>query len=215
MVDFTGQLRESLTCSVLAEKIAGLEALRDLVFIAIAQGVNTLPGEYIRCALFEPVEENGEALLQARHYHGHTPRVEHLRLHMSSVAGRAYAERRSIYVPDAASNPMLEHTTGGSHPVETLLCVPAYGWETGQTDPIGVFSVTSNKPTAFSASDREFIYTCGEIIGLIAFFLRLFELIRRMAARTPEAAAAATESLGPQPPLAIPPADEAEGDGRA
>jgi GAF domain len=192
MVDFTGLLREALTSSSIAGKIAGLEDLRELVFVAIAQGVKTLPGEYIRCALFEPAEERAERMLRTRHHHGHTARVEQLRLRMSSAAGHAFSTRAPIYLPDAGTNPMVQRTTGGRHPVETLLCVPAYGWETGRVDPIGVFSVTSNKAAAFSASDRKFIYACAEIIGLIGFFLRLFQFVERVSTRAPQAA---TEAL--------------------
>jgi len=177
--DFMAEIRSSLTRPTIEGKLEGLNAVRDLVFIAIGQGVNTGPGEFIRCALFEPIDEAGETKLRTRHYHGHTHRVEELRLHMGSVAGRAYLERRPIYLPDAATNPMLEPTVGGSQPVETLFCLPAYGFLFGsEAGPVGVFSVTSNKPDAFSLADRRFISACADIIGLIAFFLRLYEAIR-------------------------------------
>jgi hypothetical protein len=185
--DFMAELRSSLTLPTVEAKLEGLQHVRDLVFTAIGQGVNTGPGEFIRCALFEPIDEAGETKLRTRHYHGHTSRVEGLRLHMGSVAGRAYMERRLIYIPDAATNPMLESTIGGSHPVETLLCLPAYGFLTAsEAGPVGVFSVTSNKPSAFSLTDRRFISACADIIGLIAFFVRAYEAVRAASLPAPE-----------------------------
>jgi hypothetical protein len=38
------------------------------------QGLNTGPGERIRCAILEPVEEGGETVLRVRMHRGHTAR---------------------------------------------------------------------------------------------------------------------------------------------
>jgi multisubunit Na+/H+ antiporter MnhG subunit len=151
-----------------------LEALRDLVFDAIIQGINTAAGEHIRCALFEPIEEGDETLLRAVRHRGHTHTVENLRLRMTSVAGRAFTNGAPEYVGDAETSPLVQQTPAG-RPVRTLLCVPVYFYEPeGHTRPRRVLSVASNMPDAFSPSDQAFVSTCADIIALVELFIELF-----------------------------------------
>jgi hypothetical protein len=185
IVDFMGELQHALARESADEKVALLADLRRLVFVAIAQGVKRSPGEYIRCAFLEPAIEDGREVLLTEHFEGHTAAVRKMRLELSSVAGRAYVERRGIYEPHATESPIFQQTAGGSHPVETLLCYPAYGFVTATSgpQPVGVISVTSSKRDAFAASDQEFIYICAQILGLIAFFSKQYEHIAALETR--------------------------------
>lgn len=181
IVDFMYELRTSLSADEPADVAVRLEQLRELVFIAIAQGINTRPGEFIRCAMFEPVEEDGDTVFRVVHHHGHTSRVQELRLHRTSVAGRAFLEEQPIYIADAGVNEQVERTQAG-RAVESLLCLPAYGFAptAARANIVGVFSVASNVPDAFSPSDQRFISACADLLGLIASFIGIMRQIDEM-----------------------------------
>jgi hypothetical protein len=181
--DFSWELREALALGPPAESISRLGNLRDLVFDAIIQGINTAPGEHIRCLFLEPVTEGGETTLRPRHHRGHTARVAELRLAADhgSIAGIAFSNREPEYVPNAIADRRVQQTAGGRR-IETLFCLPAFGYRTANPDPIGVFSVASNQPDAFSPSDQIFVAACANIVGLIEFFISIFEGIEAEAA---------------------------------
>jgi hypothetical protein len=173
--DFMEGLRLSAVGLPSAQAIPKLRQLRELVMDAIIQGINSGVGEHIRCALFEPFTESGEVKLRVRSHRGHTHRVEHLTLRMTSVAGIAFTNLEPLYVPNAEADPRVETTTAG-RPVKTLYCLPLYAFRaTTQQDPVGVFSVASNHVDAFSESDRAFISACADMIGIVEFFIQLWE----------------------------------------
>ena len=180
-IDFMAELRTSLLLDGIDVKLRRLEALRRLVFEAITQGIKTEAGERVRCALLEPHVENGEEILRVKngHHSGHTPRVERLRLRMSSVAGRALTERAPVYVPDALTSPLVERIPEG-RTIGTLLCLPAYNYRRFGNDRelLGVLSVTSTRTAAFSESDRAFVSACADVLGLIDFLEGTFRAVR-------------------------------------
>lgn len=203
VVDFMGELRMALSHLPEEEAKRRLESLRDLVFDAIIQGINTSPGEHVRCALFEPVTEGGERWLKVRHSKGHTARVEHLRLSMNSAAGRAFTQRKPVYIPKARNHPLVEATTAG-RPVETLFCIPAYAFAAGPkgaSEPSGVFSVASNKANAFSSSDRQFISACADMVVLIGLFTSVQEALIKVKESLAKFGTVDPEEQTPAPPL--------------
>jgi len=192
-----------------ADTVRRLRALRDLVFDAMIQGLNTAPGELIRCALLTPVEENGVTVLRAREHRGHTHRVAHLALGMTSVAGRAFVERRPIYLPDAATSPLVQRTVGGRR-IGTLFCLPSYSFsrDADQGAPTGVLSLSSNHDDGFTESDRAFITACADMLSLLEFYIGIFE---DLAEPAPPQAVEAPAGGGEQV-AELPPAHREEGD---
>jgi hypothetical protein len=171
--DFMDGLRLSAIGLPSEDALPRLRQLRELVFDAIIQGINSGPGEHIRCALFEPRDEAGDKRLRVRTHRGHTHRVEHLSLGMGSVAGIAFTTREPLYVPDE-HDPRVEQTNAG-RPVRTLFCLPLYTFRANADAPVGVFSVASNRHDAFSESDRAFISACAGMIGVLEFFIGIWE----------------------------------------
>jgi hypothetical protein len=209
--DFMEGLRLSAIGLSPDQAIPRLETLRALLFDAIIQGINSDPGEHIRCALFEPRDEDGEQVFRVRASRGHTHRVEHLKLHATSVAGIAYTTKESVYVADAANDPRVEKTVGG-RPLNTLYCLPLFTFRADAVEAEGVFSVTSNRTDAFSESDRAFISACSDMVAVVEFFIHIWQEARAQIAEQQLPVAAAPEGL---PPGEGPPASPAEpiGDG--
>ena len=194
--DFMEGLRLSAIGLNPDQAIPRLETLRALLFDAIIQGINSDPGEHIRCALFEPRDEDGEQVFRVRASRGHTHRVEHLRLHATSVAGIAYTTKESVYVPDAANDPRVEKTVAG-RPVNTLYCLPLFTFRADQVEAEGVFSVTSNRTDAFSESDRAFISACSDMVAVVEFFIHIWQEARTQLAEQQLPAAGLAEELPP------------------
>lgn len=152
-----------------------LELVRQLAFDAVIQGINGSRAEHIRCVFFKPEETSEGRTLVAEHHHGHSHDVAKLRLHADSrsVAGTAFATRQPVYIAKgASSDPRVEKVPLGK-PMETLLCLPAFGPHSA--DPVGVFSVDSNQPEVFTLSDREFASVCASIFALVDFWTAILE----------------------------------------
>jgi hypothetical protein len=210
--DFMEGLRLSAIGLPPTDAVIRLTSLRDLLFDAIIQGVHSEPGEHIRCALFAPQQQDGVTVLRVRMHRGHTHRVEHLTLQMTSIAGIAYTSQRAEYVSDAENDPRVERTTAG-RVVKTLYCLPLFkfgGVASGPPPgPIGVFSVASSRADAFTETDRAFISACADMIAVVEFFIGLWEAVRSIQA--PNLAAAAGAPLAAPPPPAPPQLPPQEG----
>jgi putative methionine-R-sulfoxide reductase with GAF domain len=174
--DFLSTFREATRKSS-PDRLESLTRLRDLVSVAVIQGINSARGEHIRCVYFELVTENGDERLKPKHHHGHSADVENVRLFPDhrSIAGIAFAEGKSVYVKDASTDARLQRLPGGRE-IGSLCCVPVFGIRE-PTRPIGVFSVASNRPDSFALADQEFVSVCATIIGLIELFEAVFRAL--------------------------------------
>jgi hypothetical protein len=178
--DFMESFRESIGLGP-PGALERLPRLRDLLFDAVVQNVNTGRGEHVRCVFLVPVDEGGERMLAPKYHRGHTDAVRRLRLHADgrSVAGHAFTTREVVYVPDADADPRVQQTPA-TRPVKTLLCLPTFPFIPQSMEPIGVLSVASNRENAFDSLDQAFISLCGALIGLLEFATQLLQAADRV-----------------------------------
>jgi hypothetical protein len=163
------------------EALKELEPVRTLVFDGVIQGINSARAEHIRCVFFKPRQEERGLVLRPEAHFGHTPAIENLWLWADarSAAGRAFATASTIYIPRGAGEDERVQTVPEQKPMEALLCIPAFGPRS--ETPIGVFSVDSTRPEAFTRSDREFAGVCASMFALVDFLADIFESVAEPA----------------------------------
>lgn len=170
--DFIAEIRQILVTVGDAQiRHQQLEKVRVVVYTAIFEGVHGSRGEKVRAVYCEPIQEDGRLVLCPRSFYGHSEDVRALRLHADrgSVAGRAYTERKPIYVEQVGGDPRVQDT--GGRPIGSLVSVPVRQGHRA-AEPMGVLSVASSRPTAFSPADVQFISVCASVIALIEFGLQ-------------------------------------------
>jgi hypothetical protein len=177
--DTLSELRDVFARPEPQEALKRLASLRALVVNAVVQGLSSARTEHVRCAYFVPRDIDGEVRLCIKYHQGHTATGEaklHLLPDRRSIAGTAFVDRASVYVPDAPNDPRFQTTEGG-RTIGTLYCVPVFGYTSVGAEPIGVFSVASNRPGAFdTAFDRQFVSVSANAFSLLEFVASTIEL---------------------------------------
>ncbi len=81
----------------------------------------------------------------------------------TSVAGRCYRTKATIYLTDVQDDRDFRHHPGTPHKYKSLICVPLVFGE----DCLGVMTVDGQEESAFIQEDVEIVEAYSEIIAMV------------------------------------------------